>query len=284
MQLPRLAVNRPITTAMLLISVLVMGGIALLRLPLAYLPEVDAPFIGVQIPYPNSNPWQVEREIVKPVEEVLATLPAVKKLNAQADADQAQFFLEFDWGQELDIVRMQVSEKMDQIKPELPATIGEIVIFSFNTNDIPVVQARISAKGADLSESYDLIEARILNRLRRVEGVARVDLDGVSPREISIDLVLDRIREHNVDVSALIQMLRSASTNLVLGQVESGGLRFTARAIGEFTSVEEIGNLQINEQGLRIKDIAEVTYEEPPYAHGRHLDQEPAVGLARGSS
>ncbi len=279
MQLPRLAVQRPITTAMLLISVLVLGSIALFRLPLAYLPEVDAPFIGVQIPMPNSNPMQVEKDLVKPVEEVLATLPAVKTLNSQADADQAQFFLEFDWGEDLDIVRMQVSEKMDQVRPELPDDIGEIVIFSFNTNDIPVVQARVSAKGVDLSESYDLIEARILNRLRRVPGVARVTLDGVEPKEIDIELVLSKIREHAVDVGELIQQLQGASSNLVLGQIEAGGLRFTARALGEFTSVEEIGNLQINQRGLRLKDIAEISYEEPPIPHGRHLDLEFAVGL-----
>ncbi len=279
MQLPRLAVNRPITTAMILISVLVLGGIAFTRLPLAYLPEVDAPFIGIQIPYPDSNPEQVEREIVKPVEEVLATLSGVKTLNSRANADQAQFFLEFDWGQELDIVRMQVSEKMDQIKSELPASIGQIVIFSFNTNDIPVVQARVSAKGVDLSESYDLIEARILNRLRRVPGVARVSLDGVAPRELDIDLILDRVREHNVDVGALLQQLQGASSNLVLGQIEDGGMRYTARALGQFSSVEEIGNLVINDQGLRLRDIAEINYEEPPIPHGRHLDQQFAVGL-----
>ena len=279
MQLPRLAVKRPITTAMILISIMVLGGIALVRLPLAYLPEVDAPFIGVQIPYPNSNPQQVEKEIVKPVEEVLATLSGVKTLNSGADADQAEFWLEFDWGQELDIIRMQVSEKMDQIKPDLPASIGEIVIFSFNTNDIPVVQARVSAKGVDLSESYDLIEARILNRLRRVPGVGRVDLDGVEPREISIDLILDRVQEHNVDVGALLQQLQAASSNLILGQVEDRGMRFTARALGEFSSVEEIANLAINDQGLRLRDIAEIAYEEPPIPHGRHLDLQFAVGL-----
>ncbi len=93
MQLPRLAVKRPITTAMLLISVLVLGGIAIARLPLAYLPEIDVPFIGVQIPYPNSNPKEIEREIVKPVEEVLSTLAGVKTLNATASADKAEFFL-----------------------------------------------------------------------------------------------------------------------------------------------------------------------------------------------
>ncbi|MDX1502002.1 MAG: efflux RND transporter permease subunit [Thermoanaerobaculia bacterium] len=279
MELPRLAVRRPITTAMILISVLVVGGIALARLPLAYLPEVDIPFVGVQIAYPNSNPSQIEKEIVKPVEEVLATLPAVKTLNSRADADQAQFFLEFDWGEDLDVVRMQVSEKMDQIKPELPAGIGDVVIFSFNTNDIPVVQARVSARGVDLSDSYELIEARILNRLRRIPGVARVTLDGVAPKEIDVDLVLDRVREHNVDVGALIRRLQASSSNLVLGQVEEGGMRFTARAVGRFESVEEIGELQIDERGLTLADIAEITYEEPPAPWGRHLNMDFAVGL-----
>ena len=279
MQLPRLAVKRPITTAMLLISVLVLGGIAIARLPLAYLPEIDVPFIGVQIPYPNSNPKEIEREIVKPVEEVLSTLAGVKTLNATASADNAEFFLEFDWGHELDVVRMQVSEKMDQVKAELPVSIGEIVIFSFNTSDIPVVQARVSAKGVDLSESYDLIEARILNRIRRVPGVARVNLEGVEPREIYIDLILDRVKQHNVDVGALIAQLQGASSNLVLGQIEDGGLRFSARALGEFTTVEELGDLMINNQGLRVRDIAELSYEEPPYPHGRHLDGQFAVAL-----
>ena len=279
MQLSRLAVKRPITTAMLLISVLVLGSIAIVRLPLAYLPEIDVPFIGVQIPYPNSNPKEIEREIVKPVEEVLSTLAGVKTLNATASADNAEFFLEFDWGNELDVVRMQVSEKMDQVKGELPSNIGEIVIFSFNTSDIPVVQARVSAKGVNLSESYDLIEARILNRIRRVPGVARVNLEGVEPREIYVDLILDRVKAHNVDVGALIQQLQGASSNLVLGQIEDGGLRFSARVLGEFASVDELGSLMVNDQGLRLRDIAELSYEEPPYPHGRHLDGQFAVAL-----
>jgi HAE1 family hydrophobic/amphiphilic exporter-1 len=238
------------------------------------------PFIGIEIPYPNSNPAQVEKEIVKPVEEVLATLPGVKTLNATASADQAEFFLEFDWGYELDIVRMQVSEKVDLVKGDLPAGIGEVVIFSFNTSDIPVVEARISAAGVDLSESYDLIEARILNRIRRVPGVARVTLDGVAPKEIEIELVLDRVREHNVDVGALIERLRGASSNIVLGQVEEEGLRFSARALGQFASLEEVGSLSINERGLKLTDIAEITYEEPPYRWGRHLDLGFAIALS----
>jgi HAE1 family hydrophobic/amphiphilic exporter-1 len=279
MSLARLAVKKPVTTAMILVSILVLGGIAAFRLPLAYLPEIDVPFIGVQIPYPNSNPEQVERQIVRPVEEILATIPGVKTLNARATADQAEFFLEFDWGNSLDIVRMQVGEKMDLVKAELPVGIGEVLIFSFNTTDIPVVQGRISAQGVDLAASYELLEARVVNRLRRIPGVARVDLGGVLPKEIFIDLILDKVTAHNVDVRSLIGKLRGATSNLVLGQIADDNMSFTARAVGGFNSIEEIADLAIDERGLRLSDIAEINYQMPPIDHGRHLDGHYAVAL-----
>jgi HAE1 family hydrophobic/amphiphilic exporter-1 len=279
MSLPKLAVNRPITTVMILVCVLVIGAIAVNRLPLAYWPEVDAPYIGIDVPYPNSNPVQIEKEIARPVEEVLATLPGLKKIRSDSSADQANFGLEFTWGDDLDIVRMQVSEKMEQIRPSLPADIGEILIYTFNTAEIPVIEGRISARGVDLSASYPLLEARVINPIRRVPGVARVDLNGVEPREISIELHLAAIQQHNVDVGALIRRLNGAASNLVLGQVEDGGLRYSARALGSFESVEALGEFPVDKNGLKLGDIADVLYEEPPLAYGRHLDREYAIAL-----
>jgi len=277
--LSSLSVRRPVTTLMVLACVMVIGGIAMARLPLAFLPNVDIPTIAISIPYPNSNPTQIEKTIAKPVEEVLATLPGVKRLGSTSTADSAEFEIQFSWGHALDIVRMQVSEKVNQVKPSLPPGIGEIQIASFNTSDIPVVQARIAAEGVDLSRNYDLLETRVKNRIRRVPGVARVDLDGVAPREIYIDLVLDRIKEHEVDIGALIERLQGASSNLVLGQVSHDGLRYTARALGAFESLEAIQDLAVDDRGLRLKDIAEIRYEEPPIGFGRHLDRGYAVAL-----
>lgn len=279
MSLPSLAVRRPITTIMALLCVVIVAGIALTRMPLAFLPEVDAPFIGVEVPYPNSNPWQVEKEIAKPIEETLATLSGIKKLSSTSTADSARIFMQFDWGQDIDIIRMQVSEKVDQIKPSLPTGIGQVRIFSFNTNDIPVVQARISAENVDLSQNYELIEARMLNRLRRVPGVARVELNGVAPREVSIDLILDKVKEHNVDLGGLITRMQGASSNMVLGQVSDQGMRYSVRALGNFDSVEAFRNLPINDRGLRLSDIADIRYEEPPIEYGRRLDGKDAVAL-----
>jgi HAE1 family hydrophobic/amphiphilic exporter-1 len=279
MSLPRLAVRRPVATAMVLASILLFGAIAAARLPLAFLPEVDAPFIGIEIPYPDSSPAEVDQGITKPVEERLATLSGVKKLRSTSGADGADFELDFDWGQDLDVVRMRVSELMDQVEGELPEGVGEVRIFSFSTSDIPVVEARISAEGVDLSESWELLEARVLNRLRRVPGVARVDLGGVEPKEIYVDLVLDEIREHDVDVGALLDTLRRTSAHLVLGEVRDGTMRYTARALGGFRSVDELRQMVIDERGLRLGDVAEVTYEEPPLDYGRRLNGRDAIAL-----
>jgi len=280
MSLPRLAVGRPITTAMILLSILVLGGVGMNRLPLSYLPELDAPFIHVEVPLDNSNPVNVEREIVQPVEEVLATIPGIKQLRSSAEADSASFDLEFNWGDDLDIVRMQVSEKLELVRGQLPAGTGDVRIFTWNTAQIAVIEGRISARGVDISENYDLLEARVINPIRRLPGVARVDLDGVEPKEIYIELSLAAIKAHSVDVGDLIRRMSGAASNLVLGQVDDAGLRYTARAIGSFDSLDALAGFPVDERGLTLSDIAEINYEEPPMLYGRHLDREDAIALS----
>lgn len=279
MNLPKLAVKKPVTTMMILVSVLLLGLISISRMQLAFLPVVDFPFIGVSIPFQNSNPIQVEKEITKPVEEMLSTLSGIKKIFSTSGPDGAFVGMEFDWGQEIDLLRMQVGEKIELVKSSLPDDIGEIMIFNFSSEDIPIIEARISAKGVDLSQNYDLLEKRIINRIRRVKGVAKVDLHGVAPREIRIRLLLAEIQEYRVDLNKLISGLQAANFNLSLGKIEADGLRYNARVIGAFEDLEAIRKFRVNENGLLLEDIADITYREPPLTFGRHLNREKAIAL-----
>jgi HAE1 family hydrophobic/amphiphilic exporter-1 len=277
--LPQLAVRRPVTTAMLLVSVLVLGLISAARLPLAFLPTLDLPFVMVIVPYPNSNPTQVEKTIARPLEEVFATLPDLKKLRSRSSADRCEMQMEFSWGLELDVIRMLVREKLDQARPGLPRDIGEIQVYSFNTTDIPIVQARISAPGVDMSQNYALLEERIVNRLRRIPGVARVQLGGVEPRQIFVDLRVEKVKAHRVELGPLVERLRSSNATLALGPVALDGRMYAARAVGSLKSLDEVRGLAVNDQGLRLGDIADLRYEEPPVDFGRHLNREQAIAL-----
>ncbi len=279
MNLPALAVRRPVTSFVLLVSIVVIGALGALRLPLAYLPTLDAPFVAVVVPYPNSSPAEIERQIARPLEEVFATLPDVKRMRSNSDADRCQVVLEFQWGLELDVIRMLVREKLDQARAQLPADVADVQVFSFNTADIPIVQARISAPGVDFSQNYELLENRIANRIRRLPGVARVDLGGVEPREIWIDLRQDALRAHRLDLETLVRRLQSANLSLALGPVEDGGRRLAARATGAITTLDEVRALAVNAAGLKLADVAEIRYEEPPVEFGRRLNLAPAIAL-----
>lgn len=265
---------------MLLVSLVLLGGIAITRVPLAFLPEVDVPIIAIQVSSPDSSPRQVQKEIVEPIEESLATLSGVKSMSSNANADGASVTLEFDWGESLDVIRMQVTEKLDQVRPTLPDRVRHVSIASFNTADIPVVEARISAKGVDLSASYPLLESRVMAPLRRVPGVARVEINGVEPRNVYVDLVADRLSEHGVEVNDLVQRLQGASAEVVLGRVRESGRRLTVRGLGTMESLDALRVLPVGIGDLVLSDIAEVSYQEPPIPYGRHLGGEMAIGLS----
>ncbi|HET9887049.1 MAG TPA: efflux RND transporter permease subunit, partial [bacterium] len=88
MKLVRFSLRRPVTLAMAMATVLVLGLISLLKLPLAFLPQVEFPFIGVVVPYPGGIPSEVERDIARPIEEVLATLGGVREIESESSEDQ----------------------------------------------------------------------------------------------------------------------------------------------------------------------------------------------------
>lgn len=279
MSLSRFAINKPITTIVFLASIVVIGSIATARMKLAYLPNVDFPQIQISIPYPNSSPTQIEKNIVKPIEEALSTMSGIKNMNASSTADGAEINLEFDWGIKLDLIRTEVGEKIEIVRKDLPADIEKIIIFNFSASDIPVVQARISAPGIDLASNYDLLEKKVKIPIQRIPGVARVDLDGVSPKVIYVDLILNKIREHNIDVGEIADKLQKNNTNVSVGKIHNKDYVVTVRSLGNFPNFEALSNFQINDHGLRLKDIAEITYQEPPQEIGRHLNHSYAVAV-----
>ena len=144
--------------------------------------SVDFPVVMIRVHYPNSSPTQIEKNIVKPIEEALSTISGIKNMNSSATADGAEIEFEFDWGFKLDLIRTEIGEKVEMVRQELPADVEHINIFNFNSNDIPVVQARVSAPGIDLASNYDLLEKKIKVPIQRIAGVARVDLEGVTQK------------------------------------------------------------------------------------------------------
>ncbi|UCG53062.1 MAG: efflux RND transporter permease subunit, partial [Candidatus Latescibacterota bacterium] len=115
-KLYEMAVFKPVIITIGLVTLLVLGAISVHKLPVEFFPEMDFPFIGVFVTYPNSVPSHVERQIAKPLEEVLSTLGDVRWIFSESSTDGAFVGVVFDWGRNVDVLRMEVKEKVDQIR------------------------------------------------------------------------------------------------------------------------------------------------------------------------
>lgn len=281
MTLPEMAIKRPITTLMILVSIVVLGMVALFRLPLGFLPDTEEPELFVYVPYPNSTPEQVERLVVRPIEEALGSVKGLKDMWAMCDADGGRVRLNFEWGHEMEIARVEIREKVDRVRRELPDDVTEIFIsgnWDAREADEPILEGRLSSK-RDLSESYELLDRKIVKPLERIPGVAQVRLDGVNPKEVRINLRIADLETHGIDVRNVLETLRGSNFDQSLGELRDSGTLYTVRTVGTYTTLDEIRNLPIRNDGLRLADVADVIYEEPPLEYGRHLDGDFAIGV-----
>jgi HAE1 family hydrophobic/amphiphilic exporter-1 len=281
MTLPELAIKRPVTTLMVLVSIVVLGFVALSRLPLAFMPDITEPELFIQLPYDNASPEQVERMIVRPVEDAVGSVRGLQSMWSRCGSDGGRIRLEFGWDADMHLARVEVWERIDRIRGDLPEDIGDIQVstnWDSRDADSPVLEGRLSSP-RDLSESYDLLERKIIRPLERVPGVAQVRLDGVNPREVRVNLRVADLDLHGVDVRDVARILRTGNFDQSLGKIADEDSRWTLRTIGTFGTVEDIQNLPLRADGLRLSDVADVIYQEPPLEYGRHLDGDFAIGV-----
>ena len=279
MSVAELSLRRPVTTAMLFVSLVVIGLIAALRLPLEALPDVSPPFLFVQLPYAGSTPEEVERNVLKPAEEALATMSGIKRMRGQAAADGAGVFMEFsDWERDIAITASEARERVDAIRNELPEDFRRYFVFKFSTADQPVLRVRLAAE-QDLTGAYDVIDRQLKRRLERVPGVARVEISGAPPNEVEIAIDPDRLSAHGLQLNALAERLQTVNFSVSAGLIEDGGQRLRVQPIGEISDLQELRDLPLNERGVLLGDVADVQFRPSRMDYGRRLDGRSAVGL-----
>uniref|UniRef100_A0A486XVW3 RND multidrug efflux transporter Acriflavin resistance protein n=1 Tax=Rheinheimera sp. BAL341 TaxID=1708203 RepID=A0A486XVW3_9GAMM len=275
--LTRAALARPVTTCMLFLSMLVFGILASRMLPLEKFPGIDIPQIFINVPYNNATPTEIERLITRPVEEALATVTGVKEMRSWSNENSAEISLEFNWEENINSKSIEVRERLDSIRHLLPDDVERVLVFQFNTNDMPIFQLRISSE-RDLAMAYDLLERQIKRPLERVAGVSKVELYGVEKRQVIIRLDPDKMRALNIDAQSIVRTLQANNFAMTAGELRNSETSILVKPVGEYQQLEEIAALPLR-PGLSLREVATVQLELPEREDGRHLDQTYAVGM-----
>ena len=284
--LARFAVERRVTMWMAVLGVMVLGWISLTRLPLEFMPTFSSSNIRVQANYDSSSPDEVERLIVRPLEDSLATITGVDTLTANASANSGSISLNFDDGVDMDMAAVEVRDRIDRVRHLLPDDLERVTIRRFQSTDIPVLRFHVTATEGTRDALYNFIENVLQRRLERLEGVAQVDVSGLRTRQLQVNLNPDLMRARGVDVRQLATALRANNFNLSGGYITEGSRKLLVRVVGEFEATREILELPLNGQGLRLQDVADVDYAYPTQTSFNFLNGNEAltIGIYKAST
>ncbi len=218
---------------MLLTAILILGVLATIQLPLAFMPSQQGTNISLRFRVARTSPELLERDIIRPIEEQVAGLRGLQQLRVGSGSWGVRVNLEFAPGTDLDARKQEVRERIDRVQPDLPETLTRIEIDSSGDADEPIMELRVASEH-DLSGQYDLIQRHIVRPLERIEGVSRIEFNGVGANEFEVALNLEAASRAGVALSDVSTTLRDARQGRSLGLMRASdtvpGVRSPAHA------------------------------------------------------
>ncbi len=239
MKLSSFTVRHPILTTMIALIVVILGFVALRRLPLDLMPDISYPVLSINTSYPNSSPPIVEQLISRVVEEAMGAVPGVEEITSVSSEGSSNVQLSFAWGTNLDTAAAEVRDRLDRVIPRLPEDADRPRLFKFDPANIPVMTLGAYAE-MDPVYLRELIDQQVAYRLERVDGVAAVDVFGGVQREIQVDLLPDRLQLLGLPVDQVIGRIQAGNVETPLGSVTQGGYERTLRSSALYGNLDEL--------------------------------------------
>ncbi|NIN72068.1 MAG: hypothetical protein GTO46_09155, partial [Gemmatimonadetes bacterium] len=241
MALPDLSIRRPVATAMAFLAIVMLGGIAFWRLPVDLLPDVAFPTLTIWTQYPEAGPSEVERFITEPIESAVSRVPGVKSVSSVSREGASQVLLQFLWGTDMEFATLNVRERLDNVRYNLPERAERPTILRSDPTSEPVMTLAATSEVSDLWELKEVAENVFKRRLEQVDGIAQAAVAGGLEREIHVQVDPGRLEALDVTIDQVSQALDAANYSAPGGNIRRGRYRYSLRALGEFQTVAEIG-------------------------------------------
>src|SRR6187399_838207 len=276
MNLVEFATRRRVTVAMVTLTFVLFGLIALRDLKVNLLPDLSYPTLTVRTEYTGAAPAEIETLITEPVEEAVGVVKNLRKLKSVSRTGQSDVVLEFAWGTDMDQASLEVRDKLDVLR--LPLESKAPVLLRFNPSTEPVMRlvlampervAGASAQGVgDTSAQAELMRLRryadyeLKKKLEPVDGVAAVKIAGGLEDEVQVYVDADKLAQLNLPASLVIDRLRQENVNISGGRIEEGSERYLVRTVNQFSNLDQMRELLVTTVAgvpVRLRDVATVT-------------------------
>ncbi|MGB2152108.1 MAG: efflux RND transporter permease subunit, partial [Parvibaculales bacterium] len=253
------AMGRSRAVLTILVALLLGGLSSYISVPREADPDIPIPIIYVGVVLPGISPADAERLLVKPMELELRTLTGLKEMQSVSAQNYGAVLLEFDVSFDEDQALLDVREKMDQVRPELPDDAEEPDVREFNAGLFPVIMVNLTSNDSE-RELYR--HAKMLKE--EISGMPNVlEAKLVGQREEVLEIVIDSraMENYNITANELYSVLARNNQLIPAGSIDSGQGRFSLSVPGLVESEADIGQIPIKSRGdavVQLSDIAEV--------------------------
>ena len=276
--LTEFSLRRRITVLVLLLSILVVGLVATVGIPLEIFPRgYTGPFLHVWVPWPNAPTQEVLDEITRPLEEEVSTVRGLERLNSMSTVNGASLFIQFKSGTDMDVAYREVRDRLQRARVEFPDDADRVFIFKEDAAGIPVAVIGM-AYDPGLTDYYSLLKREVLQPLERIDGVAKVTVDGLGEKEFLIEVARTLAEVNGLNLYQLARELSGDNFTLASGHVRDGGRKWLLRSVATYTSIQQLEERRLT-PSVRLKDIARITYDEPEKRYAVRVNSRPAVAV-----
>ena len=286
-----LSVRRPIGVTVLCVAVCILGWIAVTRLPVDLLPEVDFPRISIVTSYEGVGPEEMENLLTRPIEQAVSTIDGVTEITGESAEGLSRVQLQFNWGTNLDTAVNDVRAQLDRLRARLPEDADQPTVLKFDISSTPVATLGLSGTGDPRRLRY-LADELLTRRLERLEGIASVEVNGGRVREIRVELDMARLVALGVSGDQVVRALSNDNRNVAAGDMAESGREVLVRTMGELNDVAEIENVLVTRSGrvtnpsdfangpgrpVYVRDVATVTDAFQEIKSEQWVDGQPGI-------
>lgn len=261
MFLSNFSVKKPIATIVLILTMMVLGLLALKNLRVNEIPDVEEPFLIVNVPYPGASPETVEREIINRLEKSMKSISGVTEVNSTAREGSASIFIQFDFDRNLIEAADDVRNAIASVRYKLPVEMREPILQRADPSAQPIMGVALSSTTLTKAELSRLAEDQMADRFRGIDGVSTVNVNGALRRELSVLLHSQKLREYNVSVSEVVAALRAQNTNAPVGKLRGTLDEKSIRLVGRIERPEDFQQVVVKRNGeqiVRLNQVAEI--------------------------
>lgn len=281
MKLAEISIKRP-SLVIVLFTILTLGGLfSYTMLGYELIPKFDTNAITIVTTYPGASPGEVENTVTKKIEDAVASLENIKKLESKSLESVSLVTIQLQSNADADYALNDAQRKINAVLKDLPEDIDPPSLNKFSLDDLPVVTLSSSAN-MDEKEFYDLIDKRVSPILSRMEGVAQVNLIGGSEREIQVSLDADKLKGYGISVPQAQQMILGSNLDFPTGNVQTREQSILVRLSGKYKSVDELRNLVLtaaNGIQIRLGDVADVQDAQKEVEKISRVNQQNSIAI-----